>query len=206
MTVIPQSPYRRAIGARESELHPVLRTYFSAIPAGHVGIGEGVFVRAGTPRRWLWPFLRPLDKRGVVFAGWEQDVPFRVVNRTVAFRAIAEREFQRPGGTWVMQDAVALGRYGRIVDELGEPGTIAASFDVDVRGGALLLTSVRVGVRWRGMRMRLPRLLSPIVRLVERFDDERGQQHVSLTVDAPLIGRVYEYEGWFDYRIEKEKS
>lgn len=206
MTAIPQSPYRRAIGAREADLHPRLRLYFSAIPAGYVGVGEGVFTRAGTPRRWLWPFLRPLEKRGVLFAGWERDVPFRVLNRTIAFRAIAEREFHRPSGTWIMQDAVALGRYGRIVDELGEPGTIAASFDVDVHDGALLLTSVRVGVRWRRLRVRLPRPLSPTVRLRERFDDERAQQHVTLTVDAPLIGRVYEYEGWFDYRIEKENG
>jgi hypothetical protein len=29
-----------------------------------------------------------------------------------------------------------------------------------------------------------------------------GRQHVALTLDAPLLGRIYEYSGAFAYRVE----
>lgn len=198
-----QSPYARALGDRIHELHPALRTYFQAIPDGSVGVGEGVLHRIGTPRRWLWPFLRPLERRGVIVACWENDVPFRVENRTIASRAIGERAFHIARGSWTMRDAVALTRHGRVVDELGEPGLIAACFDVDVHDGSLILTSRAVGIRLRRLRIRLPRLLSPVIRLTERFDDVLGRQIVELTVTAPVIGRVYEYSGDFTYSIEE---
>lgn len=185
------------------QLHPRLRAYFQTIPDGGIGIGEGVFQRLGTPRRWLWPILRVLERRGVVPACWERDVPFRVENLTVASRAIGSREFHLPGRTWTMRDAVAATRHGRVVDELGEPALIAACFDVDVRGGALMLTSRAVGVRLGGLRLRIPRIVSPVVRLTERFDDAIDRQRVALTIDVPVIGRVYEYRGHFGYRIEE---
>lgn len=202
MTPVPQSPYARALGEHLDALHPRLRTYFEAIPDGAVGIGEGVFACVGTPRRWLWPFLRVLERRGVVAAGWERDVPFRVENRTIASRAIAERTLDLARGPWTMHDAVALTRRGRVVDELGEPGLLAACFDVDVRHGALRLISRAVGIRLGRFRLRIPRPLAPVIRLTERFDDALDRQFVALTVDAPLLGRVYEYRGEFTYRIQ----
>ncbi len=204
MTPVPQSPYARALGERIRELHPRLRAYFLAVPDGTVGVGEGTFQRVGTPRRILLPALRLLERRGVLAARWERDVPFRIENRTIASRAIAERTFRFADGDWVMHDAVALTRHGRVVDELGEPGLLAACFDVDVRDGALHLTSRAVGVRWGRLRLRVPRPLSPVVRLVERWDDASGRQRVELTVDAPLWGRVYEYRGHFTYRIQND--
>ncbi|PRB16502.1 DUF4166 domain-containing protein [Microbacterium sp. MYb62] len=202
MTPVPQSPYARALGERIDDLHPRLRAYFEAIPDGAVGIGEGVFQRVGTPRRWLWPLLRVLERRGVVAAVWERDVPFRVENRTIASRAIGERTFHLAHGPWVMRDAVALTRHGRVVDELGEPGLVAACFDVETHDGALRLTSVAVGLRLGRLRLRVPRPLAPVVRLTERFDDARDRQVVTLTIDAPVLGRVYEYRGDFRYRIQ----
>jgi hypothetical protein len=203
---IPQSPYARALGDRIEDLHPRLRAYFQPIPAGKVGVGEGVFQYVGTSRRWLWPILRVLERRGVIAACGERDVPFRVENRTVASRAIGAREFQLPGGSWTMHDAVAVTRHGRVVDELGEPALVVACFDVDVQGGALALTSRAVGMRLGRLRLRIPRLLSPVVRLTERFDDTIDRQRVALTIDAPVIGRVYEYRGSFSYRLEEASS
>ena len=201
MTHTAPSPYARALGDRVDELHPHLRAYFQDVPEDHVGVGEGVFRRVGTPRRWLWPVLRMLEKRGVVAACGEIDVPFRVENRTVGGRAIGERTFHLPRGDWTMHDAVALGRHGRVVDELGEPGVVAACFDADVHGGGLRLISRAVGLRAGRLRVRVPGILSPRVRLWERIDDETGRQRVTLTIDAPVIGRVYEYDGDFTYRV-----
>lgn len=198
------SPYAQALGDQLTQLHPQLREYFSTIPVGHVGIGEGVFSRVGTPRRWLWPLLRPLHERGVVYAGWQLSVPFRVTNRHVAGRVVSAREFLLPGQSWTMRDAVSLRPHGRLVDELGEPGIVAASFDVEVRDGSLRLISRAVGFRFGRVRIRVPRLFGPVVRLMESFDDITERQHVSVTIDIPLLGRVYEYAGDFRYRIEEE--
>ncbi|MGM7668266.1 DUF4166 domain-containing protein [Microbacterium sp. A93] len=204
MTHISQSPYARALDDRMHELHPTLQQYFSSLPEGHIGVGEGVFSRVGTPRRWLWPLLRPLHERGVVYAGWQLSVPFRVTNRLVNGRAVSEREFLLPGQSWTMRDAVSLRPHGRLVDELGEPGIVAASFEAEVRDGALMMTSHTVGIRIGMAKVRFPRFLSPVVRLTESFDDVLERQRVAVTIDVPLLGRVYEYAGDFSYRIEED--
>ncbi|WP_243233283.1 DUF4166 domain-containing protein [Microbacterium sp. CIAB417] len=198
------SPYARALGSRMPLLDASTRRYFSAIPEGRVGVGEGVFERVGTRRGWLAPLLRPLQRRGILVAGWYEDVPFRIENRTVAGRAIAERTLRLPGGDWVMRDAVALKPHGRLVDELGEPPLLAASFDVGTDGGSLRLTSRAMGLRVGRMRPRLSGRLAPRIRLREGADEASGRQRVELTVDVPLIGRIYEYAGTFTYRIEEE--
>lgn len=202
MEHVPQSPYLRALGGQRTHLHPALRTYFSAVPRGQVGIGEGVFERVGTPRRWLWPVLQVLQRHGVVYAGWQSDVPFTIRNVTVAGRAISSRTLHLPDGDWTMHDAVSGASRGRVVDQLGEPVTLAVAFDVSVDGDTLSLRSRSIGIRWGKRRVRLPRLLSPVVRLRESAEKQAGRQRVALTVDMPLFGRIYEYEGVFTYRLE----
>ncbi|GAA3942631.1 hypothetical protein GCM10022383_20600 [Microbacterium soli] len=201
---MPQSPYLRALGEHRAQLHPSLRTYFSAIPRGRIGVGEGVFERVGTPRRWLWPLLRMLQRHGVVHAGWHHDVPFTVYNRTVAGKAVGVRILHLPDGDWTMKDAVSARPRGRVLDQLGEPTTLAVSFEASTDGGALTLRSSAVGIRLGWMRVTLPWFIAPIVRLRESAEKPAGRQRVALTVDMPLLGRLYEYEGTFTYRIEED--
>jgi hypothetical protein len=66
-TSIERSPWEAALGDVLGGLHPRLRGYFAAIPAGHLGVGEGVFATVGTPRRWLWPLLWFFARDGVLF-------------------------------------------------------------------------------------------------------------------------------------------
>jgi hypothetical protein len=206
MDHVPQSPYLRALGAHRAQLHPALREYFSAVPRGSVGIGEGVFERIGTPRRWLWPALGMLQRHGVVHAGWHQDLPFTVRNRTIAGKAISARTLHLPEGDWTMRDAVGGRPHGRVLDQLGEPTTLVVAFEVFVDGDALALRSTRVGIRLGRVRLRLPKFLAPIVRLRESAEKQAGRQRVSLTVDLPVIGRLYEYEGTFSYTIRDDAA
>lgn len=200
------SPYAAALGPRLHELHPVLQQYFSGVPAGHVGIGEGEFTRAGTPRRRLWPFLRPLEARGVAFAGWGTHVPFHVENRVTDGVAHGVREFRLSARTFTMLDEVRHAGGARVTDTLGRGGVIAAVFDTHVQDGILLLRSVSVGLRLGPIRIRAPWFFRPTITVRERFDDEVGRQHVEARITAPIIGRVYEYAGWFDYRIVAEEK
>ena len=219
-----RSPYEVALGDGLYELHPSLRRYFSALPDGCVGIGEGVFAEVGTPRRWLHRLLRPLERRGVLYAGHARSVRFRVVNRTVAAQggsggagdgggaegddaglAVARRELDLPGGVWTMADSVSFAAAsGRVVDRIGCPTTAVASFDVEVRDGGLLLTSRRIGLMLGRLRVRVPRPFAPVVRLGERRDPVSGLQRVELTIDAPLVGRIYGYRGHFAYGVVRD--
>jgi hypothetical protein len=198
------SPYERALGERISLLHPKTAWYFRTIPEGHVGVGTGVFTTAGSRHRWLWPVFRIAEALGVAFAGWERDVPFRIENRTIDGEAVAVRHFDLPGRTWVMPDIVSLGANGVLRNEIGPHRTVVTTFDIDVRDGAVVLTIRRVGMRFGRLRIAAPRLLRPRIGLVERWDEERERHHVNMTIDAPLLGRVYEYTGFFEYAIERE--
>lgn len=198
------SPYERALGERISELHPKTAWYFRTIPDGQVGVGTGVFTSAGSRHRWLWPVFRIAEALGVAFAGWERDVPFRIENRTVDGTAVAVRHFELPGRTWIMPDVVVLGANRILRNEIGPHRTVVTTFDIDVHDEAVVLTIRRVGLRLGPLRIAAPRFLRPRIRLVERWDAATERHHVNMTIDAPLLGRVYEYTGFFSYAIESE--
>lgn len=211
--VTRESPYQLALGERAWDLDPHLREYFSAVPNGRVGVGTGTFEEIGVTKRWVGILLRPvlrwLERRGVLFAGYETRVPFRIENRTIAGRnrtaTVATRNIELPDRTWSMHDMVF--RSGRhVVDQLGTPPVIAAKFTVDVDQGALTLASTSVQMRFAWLRIRIPACFAPVVRLRERFDETTAQHHVNLSISGPLIGRWYTYHGSFDYRLEPDQG
>lgn len=222
-----RSPYELSASADVlAALHPRLRTYFGAVPPGHVGRGSGVFTVVGTPRRWLWPVLGVLARDAVVFPLWEHDVPFTVENRPVHVRrgrsgrfgmaadrearpaVRAHRTFHFAGGDRTMVDAITAEPEG-LVDHLGRHGRVSALLAVTVPAtgpdaGALRLVSTRVSVHALGREWRLPAALSPRVVLTERFDDDADVQRVSLTLSAVGLGTLYRYEGAFRYSVVPE--
>lgn len=211
MSGTPQlSPYEAAWGGLPDTLHPRLRSYFGRIPVGQHGRGQGVFERVGTPRWWLWPILALVGRPDVIFPGWHADVPFTVINRPVdpdgtgrsagAVAVSAERTFHFAGGDRTMVDAITADGDG-LVDYLGSRRRLRAMLEASVTGGALQLTSTRVGLRLGRRWLDLPATLSPRVVVVERFDEVSNRQLISLTVQVPLVGRVYEYAGSFVYEL-----
>lgn len=190
-----ESPWQRELGDAFGGLHPHLVAYFSAIPAGQVGRGSGRFDVVGTPRRWLWPALRVLQRRRILFPIWEQGVPFTIENRAAAGAVRAIRTIQLVGGDRTMVDAVSFDA-GRLVDRLGDGGRLGTDLSASVLDGALVLVST--SARWG--RLRIP--FAPRVHLTERFDEAAGRQHVALTLDSRIFGKIYEYSGHFDYRVE----
>lgn len=191
------SPWRLALGPRLAELDPALASYFSDIPAGSAGRGAGVFDVVGTPRRWLWPVLAVLARAGIAFPVWQHDVPFEVRNEPGDGAVRATLEFRFPNGTRVMRHEIRMTPRG-LVDLLGTRGRLESRLRARPVDGRLELESTATALRLG--RLRLPIPLAPRVRLVERR--EGGRQRVELALTAPVVGRIYEYAGSFDYRIE----
>jgi len=210
-----QSPYEAAIPDVLGDLHPRLRLYFSAIPRGSVGWGEGIFRTVGTPRRWVWPVLAILARFGILFPTWQRDVPFTVENRPSedqrgrpAVAAIRTFRLAERGSTSRrprrMVDAItAEGDF--LTDRLGVGEPLWARFGARSEAGALLLRSTGVAVRVGARRIPIPRALSPRVTLREAFDESIDQQRVDVTVSLPLVGLVYEYRGVFRYEIRPDR-
>lgn len=205
-----RSPYAVALGASFETLHPRLRTYFSSIPAGHLGSGSGTWDSIGTPRTPVRLLLRLVAREGIAFPCWEHDVPFLVRNRPAqaAGRPAvdAEREFALSAGARTMVDRITVDRSGNLVDLLGRTRRLRATFRATVVDGVLTLRSTRLDVRLGRRYVPVPQPLAPRVDLTERFDDEADRQHVEVVVSAPLLGRLYEYSGRFDYRIVPQEA
>jgi hypothetical protein len=203
--VATPSPYEIVFGELLEGLHPRLRPYFEAIPEGSVGHGTGVFALVGTPRRWLWPALWLLGRQGILFPVWQQDVRFTVSNTPIvdengSVAVAAERRFALSGGERTMVDAITAESQA-LIDHLGGRRRISARLEASVVDGGLRLRSTAVAVRVGARHLTVPRWISPIVLLSERFDERTGLQRVSVTLDAPLVGRLYEYRGEFSYEI-----
>jgi hypothetical protein len=199
------SPYEEALGGLIDELHPRLRAYFSEIPSGSTGVGTGTFDTVGTPRLWLWPALVVLGAQGIAFAAWRRRVPFTVLNHPIvdAFgypAILAHRLFRFRLRTRRMEDAITAER-GRLVDHLGFTRRLSVQLDASVTDGRLTLRSRRVSLRAGRIHLPLPRNITPSITLIESFDDSTDSQNVSVTVDLPRVGRVYEYSGSFSYEI-----
>lgn len=193
------SPWRQALGDDFSSLHPRLRRYFEAIPDGAVGRGEGVFDLVGTPRRWLWPILSFLAVDHVLFPAWDSDLPFAIRNTYEDGRVRGLRRFEFPVRARTMTDSIGW-ESGQLVDRLGRRGSVRVGFRASVVDAGLVLESewIRLG----GLRM--PKVLAPRVRLEETWDVTARRQRVSFVMEHPLLGRLYEYSGVFDYRVTGE--
>jgi hypothetical protein len=212
MAGAPLSPYQVVLGDAIDDLAPSLKRYFSAIPPGHVGVGSGVFEVVGTPRRWLWPILAVVGRGGAMFPVWERDVPFDVVNRPVLADGrpgiAAVRTFRFAAGARDMVDLITVvPRSGRphLIDVLGRGRTLAVLLDAEPEGDGLRVDSPSSALRFGPLRLRMPASFRPHVDVRERRGAD-GRQHLSLTIDLPLIGRIYEYAGAFDYEIVPDRG
>lgn len=149
--------------------------------------------------------LAVLARFGILAPVWQHDVPFTVVNTPGsdgAGRPVvrATRTFHFDSGDFDMVDVIAA-QAGTLIDHLGRGRFVSADLDGTISDGALTLVSRRVRVRVGGRRLTVPRCLSPVVEVTERFDDANAKQCVSVELRMPVIGTLYVYSGSFRYRI-----
>ncbi|WP_368496078.1 DUF4166 domain-containing protein [Herbiconiux sp. A18JL235] len=217
MAFAPRSPYELTAGSMLDDLHPVVRKYVAPVPAGHRGYGHGVFEVVGSPRRWLRPLLTVLAAQNIAFPVWEKNVPFTVVNAPLVDRdgrtaVLAVRRFHLASGPATMIDAITTERADAdgLVDHLGTHRLLRARLSARVVRGELHLQSTAFELRLGSRVIEIPALVAPQVTVVDRYDDTadggEGAQRVTVRVDAPLLGRLYEYTGTFHYELRPEAS
>lgn len=194
----PRSVYQHVLGDRFADLDPRLQKYFEPLPAGTIGVGSGTYDVAGSPHRWLWPVLRWMAWRRILFPEFGRRVPFGIVNSDGAGGELsAVRTFEFPRASRIMEDTMSVVD-GRLIDRLGRRRGLEVALDVAVSDGGLRMTSGRLALRVAGIRIPLPRLAT--VTLDERVhptDDSRQRVDVRLT--APLLGEFFRYSGSFTY-------
>jgi hypothetical protein len=101
-----------------------------------------------------------------------------------------------------MRDAITAEPQG-LVDHLGTGRRFSAGLAARAVDGALLLDSTSVSMRIGRRRIRLPAFMAPRIALSERFDEATGEQNVAVTIELPVLGKVYEYAGSFRYEIRQ---
>ncbi|MEO8094510.1 MAG: DUF4166 domain-containing protein [Pseudolysinimonas sp.] len=188
------SVYEQVLGERIAELDPSLRAYFGALPAGHVGRGEGTYDVAGSRHRWLAPVFAWLATRDLLFPEYGHDIPFTVTNTPTAQGLSARRTFDFVHHTRVMVDAMTV-IDGVLHDRLGRRGGLEVELLVDVVDGALRIRSGRQWLHLGSLRFRMPGLVR--VSLAETAAGTR--QHVDVRITAPVLGEVFRYAGTFSY-------
>lgn len=193
-----RSPYQLVLGERFGALDPALQRYFSAIPAGSVGVGHGVYEQAGS-RHWvLRPLLAWLAWRRILFPEFARDVPFTVINTPGGLGKLsATRTFDFPGRRRLMQDSMSVSG-GVLIDRLGRRGGLEAELHLEIVDGGLRMHSGRFRLRLGAVWVPLPRVAK--LTLDERTDRvDASRQRVDVRINAPLLGEVFRYAGSFSY-------
>ncbi|WP_350346935.1 DUF4166 domain-containing protein [Agromyces sp. G08B096] len=200
--------FRRALGDRFEQLHPMLQRRFGvSLDAGYACIGRGVMTSIRRGPWWTVPFLQIGRIRNILVADVGTDVPFTIENHayldpyareTVTFvreyRVTGAARASRFDATMVF-DPVAQ----RVVDYLGTHQHLAVDLDLDVESdGSLHLRSGAQRFREGWVDFGFPMFASGYADLRERFDEDAGVFRVRLEVRNRAFGFLFGYEGWFE--------
>ena len=206
-----RSVFLAALGDDAARLRPECRRYAEGPGDGTV-VGEGVFEVAGSRFGRLGLIARPVAGPRLLMTAHGRDVPFRVENRMRLARdgsqeLHAVRVFRFADGEQSFVDLLRTGdEPGTLVNVLGAARRVELLLRCDVtEEGHLRLRSERAALRLGRFRVRLPRLLSVRVEVVDGFDDATGRQTVRAEARNPLLGTVLEYRGSFLWRREPRR-
>lgn len=196
--------YQALLGERIDRLQPELSHYVGGAARGEAGIGRGVYEFAGPSKSWLVPLFAAIARADALF-GERGRAGLTVVNVPHAdshgrLCLSSTRTFAFADVTRTMQDTMLAGRDGLLHDFLGRSRFLEVSLRLSVSPeGWLRMRSVGTWL-WVGrVRIPVPQILSARVDLLERWDAETASQRVEVTLTHPILGRVFEYRGSFEY-------
>ena len=204
------TPFRAVLAPHIAVLPPALRDHYlvSATTPYRIVL-EGRMDRIWHRPAWLWPLFWFLTLADMLFPETGVDVPAIMTvtggrDRQGRPYQTWNRSFQFPrsrcfNAMMIFDDQVACP-----VERLGPGQLLQMAWDVQFHAPATIeIRTTGCGLRIGQQYMRLPRFCYPTVRAIEIALPARDDAiHIDLSIEHPLLGRIFGYEGTFFLRRE----
>jgi uncharacterized protein DUF4166 len=197
-------PFQAALGAAIEAVAPGVKAHFLQQPGTcrYRGTMRRVWRRSGW-RGWLaGPVLRIGSWTDTLFANTGTDVPFELENIVTA-RPDGRttmgwtRTFHFREGTRRFHGLMLFStERGSIVDWLGKTHHLEVELHPRIEEGAIFIDSGRQWLKVGPVRVPVPRWLAGRARIHE-WDLPDGSLGIRVTIDNPLLGEFFGYEGSF---------
>ena len=198
------SIFEKAMGAEFGRLHPMLQRRFGVgLEPGYACVGRGTMHRIRRGPWWTVPFLQFGRLRNILVPDTGADVPFTIHNypyRDPLGREAVTfvREYRLRGRTRRFDATMTQAGDGHVVDYLGTHQHLAVDLELRAEAdGSLRLRSDAQRFYEGVFGFRFPLLLSGRADLHERYDDRAGVFRIDLSVDNPVFGFLFGYDGEF---------
>ncbi len=197
-------PFVEALGSALEEADPLIKAHFTQ-PCGiyrYRGVLKKVWRRSGWKGRIVKPFLKMTSRMDILFAYTGEEIPFELINRVSylpngRLSMTWERLFYFPQGR---QRFIAIMVYDPqrqfIIDYLGNQGQLEVELHAQISKNAMSIIAGRQWWRVGYWRLPFPKLLAGQA-LVREWQE--GEEFcISVTIQNPLLGQFFGYEGRFE--------
>lgn len=198
------SIFQQVMGEDFQRLHPMLQRRFGVgLASGTACVGTGTMHRIRRGPWWTVPFLQFGRLRNILVPDTGTEVPFTIHNYPYRDPLGREaltfvREYQLRGRTRRFDATMIRASGGHLVDYLGTHQHLAVDLELRAEPDGSLLLHSGAQRFYEGLTgFRFPLLFSGRAELRERYDDEAGVFRIALTVENPVFGFLFGYDGEF---------
>ncbi|QSS98805.1 DUF4166 domain-containing protein [Pontibacillus sp. ALD_SL1] len=195
--------YSQVLGEEFNQLHPMLQQRYKHIEKEPYE-GSGVMKRISRGAKWMSPLMIMGARRKLLFPEKGTFIPFTIRHKPQTGekgedQVHWERVFYFKGKKRYFNALMSLdAERGIIKDYLGEPSVMYSDLALTVlENGGLHIQSKRQRVVIGEKEIPLPRFLQGVATVVETFNDERNVYEIKVSVQNPIMGTIFSYEGEF---------
>jgi hypothetical protein len=192
------SIYKMVLGDQFYLLHPMLQKRYE-FPFKASGVMKTI---KGGPA-WLYPLFLTGVRFKLLFPEQGENIPFTIHNtpRTGMNgeeQVHWERIFHFKNKKRYFNALMSLdSNEGIIKDYLGEPKLFYSDLYLKTDQGQLIITSERQRLVIGKLEIPMPKWFQGLASVRESYDEKRNVFQIKVTVDNPIIGNVFSYEGEF---------
>ncbi|WP_345239375.1 DUF4166 domain-containing protein [Pontibacillus salipaludis] len=195
--------YSQVLGHEFKKLHPMLQQRYKHIEEKPYK-GSGVMKRISGGSKWMFLLKLMGTRRKLMFPEEGTFIPFTIqhkpkIGEVGEEQVHWERVFYFNGKKRYFNALMSFDPdRGIIKDYLGEPSVMYSDLALTVlENGGLHIQSKRQRAVFGKKEIPLPRFLQGIATVVETFNDKRGVYEIYVSVQNPIMGTIFSYEGEF---------
>lgn len=197
------SIYKKVMRNDFSLLHPMLQKRYH-LPEGTTFKASGVMHEIKGGPKWLYPLFRIGVKWKFLFPEHGKSIPFSITNTAFITENGEshihwERIFYFKSKKRYFNALMSLDVERLVIkDYLGEPHLFYSDLAfIATDEGHLKIESLNQRLVLGKLEIPLPKFLQGLATVTEKYLEEQGLYHITVTVRNPLIGTVFSYEGEF---------